>query len=155
MSAEENSPERLGKWMRSEHQTLASLTQVLKEHLARMPEVNSGEWLHGLRSGFERFHAHIKKNFACQESDGYLDMILEQRPTLSGKVELLRREHAEMLRMAERLHVDLSECAAENRLLLADNCARLQRFMAVVAQHNQRENMLTLLVFNEDIGVGD
>jgi hypothetical protein len=37
-------------------------------------------------------------------------------------------------------------------VLVADACARLQRFMAVVGQHEQRESMIVLFAFNQDLG---
>ena len=155
MTEVNNAGENLGQWMRSEYQALGGLSRMIKEHLAKMPDVNRGEWLQGLKAGFDRFRAHITRNFAAQESGGYLNMIVEQRPTLADRVDGLRAEHCQMLAMAERIRVDLSETQATDNLLVADACARMQRFMAVVHQHNQRENMLALLVFNEDIGAGE
>jgi hypothetical protein len=43
----------------------------------------------------------------------------------------------------------------DNRLLIADIGVRIQRFMAVVAEHEQREVMITMYVFSQDIGAND
>lgn len=152
MTAEHMSPEELAEWMRHEHEALQSLNKILRQHIAGMPEVNLGDWLRGLQAGFERLRTHLERNFAAKESGGYLSIVVEKRPTLSPQVESIRREHGEILRMAEGILRDLEEVKPETRLLLGDVCARVQRFMAIVAQHDQRENMITLLVFNQDFG---
>lgn len=155
MAAEHMSPEELAEWMRREHDALQKLSKILRQHIAGMPEVNLADWLRGLLAGFERLRTHLERNFAAKEAGGYLNIVVEKRPTLSPQVESIRREHGEILRMAEGILRDMVQVQAENRLLLADMCARVQRFMAVVAQHDQRENMITLLVFNQDIGETD
>lgn len=152
MSTEHRSPEELARWMRSEHETLVELSQVIREHIARQPHVNRGDWLRGLKAAFDRLVLHLQRNFDGQESGGYLRLVVEARPTLSQKVEGLRQEHVDLRRMAERLRTDLNETEVDTGLWLADICARIQRFIAVVAQHDQRENMIALLVLNEDIG---
>jgi len=57
--------------------------------------------------------------------------------------------------MAGRIQAELAEVGETDRLQSADLTARILRFVAIVTQHDQRENMLTLFVFNEDIGAGD
>jgi len=155
MATEDMSPKELAGWMRNEQEALTELNKVLRQHIAAMPEVNKSEWMRGLKVGFERLRTHLERHFAAKEEDGYLSIVVEQRPTLSTQVEHIRREHDEILLMAERIIRDMEDVQPENRLLLGDVCARVQRFMAVVAQHDQRENMITLLVFSQDIGAKD
>jgi len=152
MSKDDASPGELSQWMRKERDTLIELNKILRQHIAAKPDVNLDEWLRGMRVGFERLQKHLERHFAAKEADGYLGMVIEQRPTLSGQVEQMRNEHDEILHMGEQILRDLSELQPENRLLLADSCARIQRFMAVVADHDQREIMITMYVFSQDIG---
>ena len=155
MGTESMSDDELAAWMQAEHQATKTLTKVIREHIAIMPESNHDKWLDGLRAAFARLTAHLQRNFKAQESGGYLKFIIEQRPTLTNEVERIRSEHTELLRMADRIRVDLAEATTADRLLIADASARIQRFIAVVAQHDQRENMLTLFVFSQDIGSGE
>lgn len=143
---------KLAAWLRQEHEALVQLTDVLKRHIAAMPQADLTDWLHGLSAAFERLMFHLERNFAAQETGGYMENLLELRPTISRRVEALKREHGELLRMGQRIREDLRATRAEERLLVADASARILRFMAVVAQHEQREDTLTLLVFNEDLG---
>ena len=144
--------EEVGLRLQDEHKALLRLSQVLKEHIAAMPSVNITQWLEGLRVAFERLHTHIQRNIAMKEKDGYLETILKQRPTLANQVKSIEDEHGQVLRMGEGVSNDLAATRPEDRLLIGDACARIQRFMAIVAQHEQRENMIVLFAFNQDLG---
>ena len=155
MPAENMPPGELAKWMQSERQALQELSKFIRQHIAEMPEVNLPEWLRGLKVAYERLQKHLERHFVAKQEDGYLRMVVEMRPTLSKQVEQMRREHDEILHLAERILHELSEVMPHSRLLIADVCARIQRFMAVVADHEQREVMITMYVFSQDIGVTD
>jgi hemerythrin-like domain-containing protein len=155
MTTKKMSPEALAKWMQSEHQALQELNKLIRQHIADMPEINRADWLRGLTVAYERLRAHLQRHFAAKQEDGYLRAVVEMRPTLSTQVERMRREHDEILRMAEWILRDLSEVMPDNRLLIADIGVRIQRFMAVMAEHEQREVMITMYVFSQDIGAND
>ncbi len=144
--------EQLGRRMQEEHKALHQLTQILKEHIATTPGVNSGQWLDALRIAFDRLHAHVKRTIAIKEEDGYLETILKERPTLAKQVASIKGENGQLLRMADNISRDFAAARLEDRLLVADGCARVQRFMAVVSQHEQRENMIVLFAFNQELG---
>ncbi len=147
-----NIDEDLGQRLQEEHKALVQLSQLLKEHIAAMPDVSIGGWLDGLRTAFERLHAHIQRTITMKEKDGYLETILKERPTLASQVESLKCEHAQLLRMGDGIRNDLAATRPEDRLLVADSCARVQRFIAIVGQHEQRENMIVMFAFNQDLG---
>lgn len=144
--------EELARRLQEEHKALHELTQVLKEHIAAPPGVDSASWLDGLRAAYDRLFAHVKRTINMKEDDGYLETILKQRPTLTKQVEAIRAEHPQLIKMAQRIQEDLADCRPEHRVLIADACARIQRYMAVVSQHEQRENMIVLFAFNQDLG---
>jgi hemerythrin-like domain-containing protein len=152
MGTERMSPDELAKWMAEEREALIKLNQLLRQHIAVLPEVNGGDWLRGLRAAFDRLRAHLARHFAAKEEDGYLKIVVERRPTLSNEVDHIRQEHDEILQMADQITRDAAETNPENRLLLNDLCSRIQRFVAVVSDHDRREAMITFLVCNEDIG---
>ena len=135
-----------------QHTALLELSRVIREHIVKQPGVSSPDWLHGLREAVKRLKSHLAMNYDVKGSGGYLAHVLEVRPTLSKQVERIRHEHSEILRMIDWIDNELNQITPEDRLLIGDACARVQRFMAVVAQHDQREAMLTMLVFNQDIG---
>jgi hemerythrin-like domain-containing protein len=148
-----NWDEELGRKMQEEHKALFQLTQVLKEHIAASPAAGAGrEWLDGLVAGFERLHQHVKRTIKMKAEDGYLETILKERPTLAKQVEGIKAEHPQLLRMADAIRNDLMDVKPQDHLLIADACARIQRYMAVVGQHEQRESMVVLFAFNQDLG---
>lgn len=155
MSDQDESSQRLSEFLRKEHEIQRALAQVIKQHLIKMPEINAGEWLEGLRVAFQRLREHLTRSYTAKEADGYLKMVIELRPTLSKQVEAIRREHSEILHMAARILEDLSETRPDQYLLIADASARIQRFIAVVGQHEQKENMITLVVFSQDLSAED
>ncbi len=147
-----NWEEEVGQRLQEEHKALRQLTQMLKEHIAAMSGTSTGQWLDGLRTGFDRLHAHVTRTFAMKEEDDYLAAILRERPTLAKQVEAIKAENPQLQRMADGIRAELADLSSEERLLVADVCARIQRYLAVVAQHEQRENMIVLFAFNQDLG---
>ncbi len=144
--------EEPAKRMQAEHRAFQQLSQVLREHIAVLPAAPNAQWIDGLRAGFERLHAHIQRTIAIKEKDGYLQSMLRERPTLSRQVEAIRGEHGQLLHMADAIQAELAQVRSDDRVLIADLCARIQRFMAVVGQHEQRESMIVLFAFNQDLG---
>lgn len=149
---EPNWDEELGRRMQEEHKALHQLCQILKEHIISSPGPGSAAWLSALRAGFDRLHAHVKRSVGLKEQDGYLETILRQRPTLAGQVASIKSENSQLLRLAADIAHDLGEMRAEERLLVGDACARIERYMTVLNQHEQRENMIVLFAFNQDLG---
>ena len=152
MGTERMADSDFAAWMQEEHKALAALTKVLRSHIAAVPEGALGTWLDSLKAGFGRLKAHLERNFDAQESEGYLSHLVESRPALAGQIERSKQEHAELRRLAERIAKELNEIRPAERLLVQDACARIEHFAAIVAQHEQRENMIAMFVFNEDIG---
>lgn len=148
-------PEQLARWMQEQQKALRSLAQVLREHIVALPAQDPAVWLDGLRRAFVRLHTHLGEHFAGQEHGGYLTHIVEVRPTLSTQLERSRHEHGELLKMAARIVNELEQTQPGDQLLIADLSARIQRFLAVVQQHEQRECMLSMFALNTDLGCGD
>ncbi len=141
-----------GMRLQEEHKALLQLSQVLKEHIAAMPSQNIGNWLDGLRTAYDRLLAHIQRCIQIKVQDGYLETILKGRPTLANQVESIKAEHPQLVSMGEGIRRDLAATTAEERILVGDACARVQRFMAIVGQHEQRETMIVMFAFNQDLG---
>ena len=144
--------QQLGLRLQEEHKALQQLSRVLKQHIANQPSANMGPWIEGLRAAFDRLHVHIERNIEMKTRDGYLETILNERPTLARQVEAVRNEHGQLLRMGQGLRNDLAAIRPQDNLLVAEACLRVQRFMNVVAQHEQRENMIVMFAFNQDLG---
>lgn len=149
------SDRELAEQVASEHRSVAELGRIIREHLAVVPERNRAAWLDGFRNAFGRLRSHLQQSLGARETNGYLDMVMERRPTLARQVEGLLGEHPQLLQVANRIHEELSAVTPEQGLLLGDLAARTLRFLAIAAQHDQRENMITLFACSQDIGAGD
>lgn len=141
--------------LRAQAAALRELGTLIKKHIADMPQADIAHWLEGLRAAYGRVVAHVENLFAGQETGGYMKNVLDIRPTLATNVARLRHEHEQLRRMLHAIADEVNSITHEDFLLAGDICARMQRFMAVLQQHEQRENMIMLLVFNEDLGAGD
>ena len=141
-------------WLQQEHQRAAELAAVLREKVGCIPQGGFEQWLAELRDRFDHLRAHLQKHMALEERGGYLTAVLEQRPTLSGAVELLRNEHRELTRIMNGIHQTLHEVAPQDTLMIRDSCVRIQNLLSYVEHHEARENSLVLSVFTEDLGAG-
>ncbi len=144
--------EELALRVQEEHRALNQLCQVLREHIASAGLSYSAAWLAGLRAGFERLHAHFQRWVEIKERDGYLETALSFRPTLARQVAAIKAEHGQLLQIAEAIRATLDGVRPEERLVLTDACDRIERFMGLMRQHEQRENMLVLFACNQDLG---
>ena len=147
-----NIDEELGHRLQDEHKALLQLSQMLNTHIAALPGGDTVQWLGGLRVAYDRLYTHVERCITMKEKDGYLGTILRDHPTLARQVEAIRGEHSQLLRMGDNLRKELAAIRPADRVLIDDICARVQRFMAVVTQHEQRENMIVLFAFNQDLG---
>lgn len=146
------SPCELAEWMRAEQDALRELNRLIRQHIASMPDVNLADWSLGLKAAFERLRVHIERDFAAKEEGGYLCVVTDLRPSLSRQVEGIRSEHEQILMLANRILADIAETTPEQRLLLDSICARIERFLTCVEEHDRREVMITLAVCSQDIG---
>jgi hemerythrin-like domain-containing protein len=144
--------EQLGRRLQEERTALVQLGQVLRAHLATQPRPGDASWLDALRAGFDRLYAHVARTISMKEQDGYLEAILRHVPTLARQVASIRSENAQLLRLADGVRHDLGQFTPTDKLLLADATERILRFLDVLKQHEQRENMLVLFAFNQDLG---
>ncbi len=147
-----NIDEELGQRLQDEHKALLQLSQMLKAHIAAATGSDPTRWLEGLRVAFDRLHAHIERCIAMKERDGYLETILREYPALARQVEAIRAEHGQLLRLGDGVRKDLATARPADRLVLDDLCARVERLLAVITQHEQRENMIVLFALNQDLG---
>ena len=100
--------EDLARRLQEEHKALIALSQVLKEHIAATPTADSGQWVEGLRTAFDRLHSHITRCIEMKVKDGYLETILKERPTLATQVASIKAEHGQLLRMADGIRNELA-----------------------------------------------
>ena len=145
----------LASWIRKEHDHVEQLADRLRERVAIIPHVGSEGWIRDTRDRYEHFRAHLQRHMALEEKEGYMEAVLERRPTLSERVERLAQEHRDLARLLDDLHKLAMDLEPDRRLFLRDFCHRVQVLLSYVEHHEDEENDLIGLVFSEDIGTND
>ena len=124
----------------------------LREHLSDFPSDQHREWVDGLRRHFGRFRAHMKSQMQAEEAAGFMQPVIDQRPTLAPEVERLREEHREIGdRLDELCDAMIGVDSADAESLRAFG-ERIGSELASVQQHLEREHLLITSAFNQDIG---
>ena len=98
--------------------------------------------------------AHLHKvligHFALEEEGGYLAPVIEKRPGLSDKVDILKEQHTEILSMLGRLERQFKDGTS-----LEDARASVLEIVGLAARHEAAETDLIQKTLVEDIGVAD
>jgi hemerythrin-like domain-containing protein len=145
----------LAEWMKKQAQHLQELGAGLREHIVSVPGASRVTWLAELARRFDHFVDHLHQILAAEEQQGYLTPVLEQRPSLSQQVELLRHEHDELRILADDLRRMVHSLRPEDHLLVRDTCTRIQIFLGHLQRHEEHENHIVLYTLTEDIGTAE
>lgn len=142
-------------WLHEEHKTIKGLISNLIPVVAVIPEVHRDAWIDTLRFQFGRLRTHIKNHMDAEESDGFMEPVLERRPTLSKEVEHLKQEHREIVTWLDQIWNELHVITPEDRLLIEDTCHRIRHLISALEHHEEHEELLVSFVFSQDIGSHD
>jgi hemerythrin-like domain-containing protein len=147
--------EEAGKWFREERAKMRGLSDQLRKLIAVTPRTGVEAWLKQLADHFERFRAHCCQHMAYEEKGGYLEPVLNHRPTLSNKVEQLKSDHQEILRLMTDINEQIARLKPGNHILIDECRDRIRRFLEFADEHDRHENMLVSYAFSQDIGTSD
>jgi iron-sulfur cluster repair protein YtfE (RIC family) len=145
----------LARWISQEHGRVEELSSALRDTVSHMPKTHREPWIAELRDVFERFHAHMLKHMALEEHEGYLTPVIEAKPSLGAKAERLHHEHREFERLMGGIRELLANVTPADRLLVRDCCRRIGDLLDYVSHHENRENVLLIDAFCDDIGTKD
>lgn len=148
-------PTEVAQWMKEEHQRVDELARALHDRVAVVPRTNLKAWIQATRTSLGDFQSHLLRHFDIEEDGGYLQAVVDRRPTLSGEVDRLRHEHDELGRMLGSIHRDLETLTDQDRLLIEDLCARVSGLLRYIREHEDRENLMVVSVFTHDLGTKD
>ena len=145
----------LSAWMLKEHEQIHELSAQLREKVAMPPRGGRAEWIEDLQNRFVEFAERLDRHLKLEEEGGYLTQVMEQRPTLSEAVNIIRHEHEELTRILADLRVAVIELAPTDILLLRDCCKRVDHFLTWLERHEEHENHIMIYAFTQDMGAGD
>lgn len=148
-------PQEISRWIREEHDAVDKLARELQAQVAMVPRTQIKTWIQETQASLRRFDEHLVKHFALEEQDGYLEAVVERRPTLALEVDRLRRQHSELSRVLGSIRRDLEPITDVDTLLIEDSCIRIQTMLRFIADHESRENLIIISVFTSDLGTKD
>ena len=141
--------------VRQEHSRLRDIKAALLAALDRAPEGDARKWLDELRSSFEHFRAHLVHRVALEEIGGFLNVVLQRRPTLSSQIEHLRESHSEMIEMAGETMAELRKLGGDDPEAVNQAFLLVKMALSEVKYHEEAETLLVSFVFAQDTDAGD
>jgi hypothetical protein len=142
--------------VRQEHARLRDIKDSLVATLERAPEKGpSPTWLTEIRDSFEHFRAHLIHRIALEQIGGFLNVVLERRPTLAKQVEHLKEGHAQMIEMAGTTMAELRKLDPTDPQAVTDAGLLVNMALSEVKYHEEAETFLVSFVFTQDTRGGD
>ncbi len=144
----------VAKWLLEEHRKVEKLAGKLRE-LTAEPSGSRQRWLDNLKKTFGQFHERLLKHFTLEEDGGYLEAVVERRPTLSNRVDELEHEHRQIKPILIGIEDRLERTGIDDGLLIDDALHRIRRLLEYIEQHEQRENDMVSATWSTDMGTAD
>lgn len=91
-----------------EHQILDHVKQALRVTLDwRTPAVGLPRKVSSVQFTTKSFARHLLRMMDLEEQDGYMSVVIEEKPWLEQRVQRLERQHREFREMLEELSADI------------------------------------------------
>ena len=145
---------RLSEELKVEHAELLDAEHKLAHALTIARSYPASERSRLLLPAVQEYSRHLLRHLQCEETDGFLEPVLDQDPCYSRQVEALHREHEEIRTQLRRITAGLDERARdpeELRLLIDD----IRCFLVRLHRHDLSESALVLDAFWTDEPAGD
>jgi hemerythrin-like domain-containing protein len=146
------SPREIAQWMREEHAVVQDLTQRLRDRVAIIPRTGLKPWMAETCAQLDRFRVHLRKHFDLEETDGYLEAVLRESPRLASQVDRLRHEHDEITRILDWIQQEAGTVTDQDAILIEDCRCRAQNLLRYIKDHEEREDLIVMSVFTNDLG---
>lgn len=95
------------------------------------------------------FAAELEYHFGYEEEGGYLEVVTEQRPGLSRRVDHLQEQHAEILQRIDGV-CDQAETLPVRAIKVA-----ISEVLDLLGEHERSEKTLLHEGLSTDLGIGD
>jgi hemerythrin-like domain-containing protein len=95
---------------------------------------------------------HLERLMNLEETDGYMDVVLETKPNLSKVVDQLRQEHDRFRHAAKRFVRRLEQMSSTDQDAFDRTCDELADFLQRLDRHSRREAELIQDTFEQEVG---
>lgn len=146
-------PKQIAKQVQIEQEMLSHIEQALRTALDW--EVGGSDLsrnISTLRFVAESFRRHLDRAWALQEHGGYMQVVLELKPNLSGTVETMKRTHIRLQGELDGILLLLEQIGPAEREAFLALRGRLELFLGQLKTHDETEAELLMDAFLTEEG---
>ncbi len=138
-----------------EHRKLNREIEILKLRLDSPLQDSPAKWMAHCVDHFKEFQALLYDHIDMEETEGFMNMVREHRPTLGGRVDTLQAEHGTIRRQCAELRDELEKHTDPT----PDEINRVRelagQLLEALRLHEAEEIKLVQEAFTLDLGTGD
>ena len=139
-----------------EHETLAHVVSALRSTMGwHVTGPDFSRKLTSLRFVSESFQRHLKHLMSLEEEDGYLAVVVAERPDLNDQVKALRREHVHFRKAVRDVLLRVKKVSPTDTERFAAITADLAALLDQLDEHHHKETgLLQELALRDEGGEG-
>lgn len=123
-----------------EHQILDHVKQALRITLDwRAPSISLPRKMSSVQFTMKSFARHLLRMMDLEERDGYMTVVLEEKPNLDARIRNLQRQHREFRQRLDELSPDIGALTALPEDQFEYVCSQIAELLDRVDQHDVEE----------------
>lgn len=136
-----------------EHRALRHIKAALRVTLDwKVPEVGVPRKMSSVRFTLQSFRRHLERLMTLEEEDGYLEVVGENKPHWSPRIESLRAEHDQFRAELRDIEPELEAMPVQDQDRFSRACDKLIALLHRVDSHDAKETDLLQEAFTLDEG---
>jgi hypothetical protein len=141
-------------WM--EHTILDHIKQAMRVTLDwQAPVVSMPRKLSSIQFTMKSFRRHLERVMSIEEEGGYLDEVLEARPSMQSRIECLARDHNRFRARIREIVPELDELNDWEEARFVEICDEIRTLLHEVDWHDALEvDLLQESLLHDDGGEG-
>lgn len=133
-----------------EYRTLQQIERTLTDAIGK-----PGAW-GKVVPAFEHLRAHMIKLFALEDTEGFLNLVVVDRPDKSREAAQFRGEHHALANRATELLIALRAAASGTDAKAGERaCGEVRSLLAELHRHEAGEGAFVQTLFNDEISAHD
>jgi hypothetical protein len=123
-----------------EHQILDHVKQALRITLDwKAPSISLPRKMSSVQFTVKSFARHLLRMIDLEERDGYMSVVLEEKPNLDGRIKRMQREHREFRHRLEEMQPDIAALTAVSEEHFEYVCSQIAELLDQVDAHDEAE----------------
>lgn len=123
-----------------EHQILDHVKQALRITLDwKAPSVSMPRKVSSVQFTMKSFSRHLLRMMDLEERDGYMRVVVDEKPGLDNRIRRMQRQHDEFRTTLEEMTPQVASLPALSETDFAYICSRIEELLDRVDQHDVEE----------------